>query len=118
MEPTQFVGAAILITSSAAALVSIITALKQIPAVKKELKTMNEMSLGQLGEAQETRRIDKIPFEDRTAQEARHVAMTQRPIEASSQTFIREEPRHLDKRETRAVHEKLENALEEEEENQ
>lgn len=114
METTPLiVGLGALITSSAAAIVSIITALKQVPGVRRELKTMNELTLGQLGEAEETRRIDKIPYEDRTAQEARHVAMTQRSVEHSKGSMFREDPKNLSKREEKLVQEKLDIATEE-----
>jgi hypothetical protein len=62
----------VLIASIAAAVASIIAALRA-GNVHKEVKTMNELTLGQLGERQETRRIEDIPMEDRSAQETRHV---------------------------------------------
>ena len=41
--------------------------------IHQEVRTMNELTLGQLGEAVETRRIEEIRPADRTAQEDRHL---------------------------------------------
>jgi len=41
--------------------------------IHEEVRTMNELSIGQLGEAAETRRISEIPKEDQTSREKRHV---------------------------------------------
>jgi hypothetical protein len=55
--------------------VAIITALR-VGTVEREVKTMNELTIGQLAERGETRRIEgSVPEGDRTAQEARHVQM-------------------------------------------
>ena len=43
--------------------------------VQKEVKTFNELTLGQLGERIESRRISEIEPGERTAQENRHQAM-------------------------------------------
>lgn len=43
--------------------------------VQKEVKTFNELTIGQLGEKNESRRITKIDPEERTQQEQRHLAM-------------------------------------------
>ena len=47
----------------------------KIDAVHHEVKTFNELTLGQLGERTETRRINEIEPIDRTNQEDRHLAM-------------------------------------------
>jgi len=71
-----------LIGAVSAAIVSIIGALrvggvkKEVTGVKQELKTSNELTLGQLGANTETRRIEEIPFQDRTAQEDRHIVQS------------------------------------------
>jgi hypothetical protein len=95
------IGLSSLIAASAAAVVSIITALKQVPSlhrgqveikeqnvdissiadgikeeaagIRKEVKTYNELTLGQLGEAEETRRVQNKAPEDRTSRENRHL---------------------------------------------
>lgn len=41
--------------------------------VLHEVKTMNELTIGQLGEAEETRRIESKPPAERTSREKRHV---------------------------------------------
>ena len=79
-------GLVTLISASSAAIVAIITAWHQrdLPKDAKqnvantsqtlhEVKTMNELTIGQLGEAAETRRIQEKPPEDRTTREGRHV---------------------------------------------
>ena len=71
-----------LIGAVAAAVVSIIGAWRvnnvknEVAGVKQELKTSNELTLGQLGANTETRRIEEIPFQDRTAQEDRHIVQS------------------------------------------
>jgi len=45
-----------------------------VSKVHQEVKTFNELTIGQLGEADETRRIGDIPLEDRTPREDRHMA--------------------------------------------
>ena len=40
--------------------------------VHREVRTMNELTLGQLGEAAETRRINDKPEDERTTREKRH----------------------------------------------
>ena len=47
----------------------------EVGQVHHEVKTFNELSLGQLGERIETRRINEIEPKDRTSQEDRHLAM-------------------------------------------
>lgn len=44
--------------------------------IHKEVKTFNESTIGQLGEANEARRISHIPLEQRTPKEKRHMGMT------------------------------------------
>ena len=75
MTPELLLALSTLIAALSSAVVAVITVLR-VGAVKNEVKTMNELTLGQLGEATETRRIDEIPADERTARESRHVAMT------------------------------------------
>jgi len=74
-ELTQGAYLLLLIPVAATAIVSIINAL-QGKGIKKELKTMNESTLGELGEANEARRIAHIPKAERTPKETRHMGMT------------------------------------------
>jgi len=53
----------------------VITAWKQVQ-IRNELKTMNESSIGELAEADETRRIRRKSIATRTPKETRHVAMS------------------------------------------
>lgn len=74
---------ALIITAIGTAMASVIAATASLMAVVKgreihnEVKTMNELTLGQLGERRETRRIDAVDPDDRTAQERRHLAMAE-----------------------------------------
>jgi hypothetical protein len=63
---------ATLIGVLATSIVSIITALKG-RQIHNEVKTMNERTLGQLGADNETRRIEDIDPQTRTAREQRHM---------------------------------------------
>jgi hypothetical protein len=45
--------------------------------VHREVRTMNELTLGQLGEAAETRRISDKPDNQRTTRERRHIDSSQ-----------------------------------------
>ena len=78
---TDPVGIGILIAATAGSLVSIIgavfagVAMLRTGKVQKEVKTFNELTLGQLGERTESRRISEIEPAERTAQENRHQAM-------------------------------------------
>jgi len=75
MSPADLILAlSTLITSLAAAIIALITVVRA-GQIKAEVKTMNEMTLGQLGEATETRRIDDIPVAERTPRETRHIDM-------------------------------------------
>jgi len=47
----------------------------KVDKVHSEVRTFNELTLGQLGERIETRRINEIDPIDRTGQEDRHLAM-------------------------------------------
>lgn len=64
------------IAAIVAACASLVAALR-IQNVHHEVKTMNELTLGQLGERRETRRIENVEPDDRTAQERRHMAMAE-----------------------------------------
>jgi len=85
---TDAIGIGILIAASAGGIVSIIGAIfagiamlrtgrvdTKVDNVNEQVKTFNELSLGQLGGRNETRRIDEIDPVDRTDQEKRHMAM-------------------------------------------
>lgn len=80
----------ILIPITATAIVQIINAFK-VKDIKNELKTMNESTLGQLGEANEARRISHIPLEERTPQEKRHMGMTDTATKDNTQSVVNEE---------------------------
>lgn len=67
-------GMALFLTALGTFITTIVT-LRRTGKIQHEVKTMNEMTLGQLGEASETRRIEGIPEGDRTAREDRHMAM-------------------------------------------
>ena len=83
MTPEMLVALSTFIASLVSSAIALIAARRaglaatNASQVKDEVKTMNELTLGQLGEASETRRIDKIPVEDRTAQEIRHTVLTE-----------------------------------------
>jgi len=47
--------------------------IRQVKAVKHEVKTMNESTIGELGAADEARRIRDIPADQRTPKEDRHI---------------------------------------------
>jgi hypothetical protein len=47
---------------------------KAVANVQTAVDTGNSQTLGQLGDAAETRRVGEIPVADRTAQEAQHIA--------------------------------------------
>lgn len=74
-------GLSLLITAICGGIATIIAAIASVLAVVRvnqvhsEVKTMNELTLGQLGERRETRRIAAIDDDSRTAQEKRHMAM-------------------------------------------
>lgn len=63
---------ATLVAALTAAIISIRNGQKS-DRIHNEVKTMNELTIGQLGEATESRRIAKIPKADRTARETRHI---------------------------------------------
>lgn len=65
-----------LVAAIAAAVASVI-AVSRTGQIHNEVKTMNELTIGQLGERSETRRITAIEGQDRTAQERRHLAMAE-----------------------------------------
>ena len=80
------VGISILITAVTTAIVTIIAAIfsglamlrtgrvvTKVEAVHEEVKTHNELTLGQIGERTETRRISEINPIERTEQEQRHM---------------------------------------------
>lgn len=75
----DYTGIGILVAACGTALASVIGALAALLAahraghIEREVRTMNELSLGQLGNAQETRRVEAIDPGDRTAQETRHL---------------------------------------------
>lgn len=52
---------------------------RRIKEVKHEVKTANSLTLAQLGDATETRRIDEIPPGDRTSDEKEHIDTVDRP---------------------------------------
>ena len=68
-----------LITSVAAVIAAIATLVvalrtkRAVTDVKHEVRTMNEQTIGQLGAAAETRRIEEIPMSERTPRESRHM---------------------------------------------
>lgn len=78
-EPTDYTGLGILIAAIGSSIASVIAAAAGLVAARRtrrvehEVRTMNELSLGQLGEAQETRRVEAIEPQDRTARETRHL---------------------------------------------
>jgi len=78
-------------------IVTIITAIKaqqiksETVAVKQELKTFNEMTVGQSIEANEARRIAEIPLEERTPKEKRHMGMTDTITTDNTQSISNEE---------------------------
>jgi hypothetical protein len=78
-----------IIGSLAAAVVSVITALriggvkKAVGTVDRKLDTLNETPIGELASEDETRRIGLIPVSKRTAKETRHVTPTQEQEEHS-----------------------------------
>lgn len=49
---------------------------RKITEVKDEVKTINSQTIAQLADADETRRIDKIPKKDRTRLEKSHLKDT------------------------------------------
>ena len=71
---------AVVITAIGGAFAAVIGAIASLIAVlrtgqiHREVRTMNELTIGQLGEAGETRRIAEIAPADRTAREDRHMA--------------------------------------------
>jgi hypothetical protein len=73
----------VIISSITTGIVAIVTAifaglgLLKSKQVHNEVKTMNELTLGQLGEAQETRRILDKPADERTTRESRHTDASQ-----------------------------------------
>lgn len=46
---------------------------RSVRVVDGKVDTLNESTLGQLAAERETRRVEDIPHDDRTAQEQRHV---------------------------------------------
>jgi hypothetical protein len=77
--PRDYAGIALLVSAVGIAIASVVGAVAALLAahragrVVQEVRTLNELSLGQLGAATETRRIDEIDPSDRTAQETRHM---------------------------------------------
>lgn len=79
----------VLITAIAGAVVSVITVLRlpaRVEAIEKgvqrvghELATLNGSTVGQLADADETRRVEAIPVKDRTPGEAEHIAIVPPP---------------------------------------
>lgn len=70
----DFAGIGILIGAISTAIVGIGTFIRT-GRIQHEVRTMNELTIGQLGEAAETRRIEQIPTDERTPREGRHIAM-------------------------------------------
>jgi hypothetical protein len=70
---------AVLVAAFGTAIASVIAAVAALVAargtrqIKHEVRTMNEMTMGQYAEASETRRIEDIAPENRTAKEGRHM---------------------------------------------
>lgn len=64
-----------IITAVATLIIAIGTVIngRRIKQVKEEVKTGNSQSIAQLADADESRRIDKIPEDDRTKLEKSHV---------------------------------------------
>lgn len=79
----DYEGLALLIGALSAAITGIITVIRT-GRIHQEVKTMNELTIGQLGEANETRRIEQIPPGDRTAREDRHMhTVPEQPVTGS-----------------------------------
>jgi len=68
------------VTALVAAVGGVIAAWR-IGGVRKEVRTWNEQSIGQLAAGEESRRIHEIPYADRTDRESRHLAMDTTPKE-------------------------------------
>lgn len=72
-------GVAIVLAASVAALPGVLTYIQSrsnkrtIDDVKEQVVTLNESTIGQLAANTETRRVEAITHDDRTAQEQRHV---------------------------------------------
>lgn len=72
-------GLAIVLAGALAAVPGILTFLQSrankvtIDDVHKQVATLNESTVGQLAAAVETRRVEAIPHDERTAKEERHV---------------------------------------------
>lgn len=65
-------GVALVITSVATLLGVLVTARVTLH-VRNEVRTSNELTIGQLAAAGETRRAEDIPHDERTRQEQRHI---------------------------------------------
>ena len=63
----------VFVTTITAAIASLVT-LRRAGRIQHEVKTWNELTIGQYTEATETRRISNIPLDDRTPREDRHMA--------------------------------------------
>ena len=69
-------GLALILAASIPSLVTAIFSLyasRALKGVKNEVRTLNESTMGQLAAAGETRRIEDIPLDERTAKEQRHM---------------------------------------------
>ena len=75
----DYTGIGILVAACGTSIAAVIAAIASAVAahragtIEREVRTMNELSLGQLGEAEETRRVQAIRPGDRTARESRHL---------------------------------------------
>lgn len=81
---TDWVGLSTFVAAVSTAVVAIIVALQQrnthneVIGVHREVKTINSLTLAQMAEAQESRRITDIPEAERSITEQHH--LTQIPI--------------------------------------
>lgn len=76
---TDFPGISLVITSLGTFVGIVFTAIqayrngKVVQQVHQEVRTLNETPIGQLAAATETRRVEALAHDDRTAREQRHV---------------------------------------------
>lgn len=70
------------VTTTTAAVVSVLTFLLA-KEVKTEVKTMNGLTIAQMADATETRRVDAIPPADRSEIEQEHIEVLPIPEEPS-----------------------------------